>query len=148
MFYSTFFCWYHDQVLFCSFEFLILCLAKNALLDKNARCCCNEGSSSRGSCFRWWDLLLFFIMCRQILSIRFHECSESTVAIHVITTTLLYRWWDANIHIFSLLQLSCLQKFSAFFQRVIGEKNNRFFIFSCTIMKDAYLSCKKCSGLV
>ena len=100
MFYSTFFCWYHDQVLFCSFEFLILFLAKNALLDKNARSCWNEGSTSRGSCFRWWELLLFFIKCWQIFSLRFHECSESTVAVHVITATLVYESWDANIHIF------------------------------------------------
>ena len=78
-------------------------------------------STNRGSCFRWWDLLLFFIKCYQIFSVRFHECSESTVAVHVITATLVCRWWDANIQIFSLLQMN-FRKYFKFFKNSLFHK--------------------------
>ena len=32
-----------------------------------------------------------------------HECSESTVAVHVITATLVYELWDAYFLCFSFL---------------------------------------------
>ena len=120
-------------------EFLILFLAKNALPDKNARCYCNEGRTSRGSCFRWWNFL-FFINCRQIFCSRVQWIYGSSPCDNRYSRLRMMG------RIFSLLQLSNSQNFSAFFQRVICKKHNRFVIFSCTIMKDAYHSIGRSSS--